>query len=85
MLSEIHHNLAVAVFCGDIAGGLSKSKQGVLVSHSLHVTPHGTSGFGDAAVSVQLSSHVLFLVCQLKSDPLMLFYLFFLTNQLQFL
>lgn len=77
ILSEIRHNLAVAVFCGDIVGGLGKSKQGVLVSHSLHVTPHGTSGFGDGAMSVQLSSHVLFPICRLKSDPLMLFYLFF--------
>lgn len=77
MLNAIHNNLAVVLFCGDIAGGLGISKQGVVVSHSLHVTPYGTSGFGDGAMSVQLSSHVLFLVCQLKSDPLMLFYLFF--------
>lgn len=58
-----------------------------MVSHSLHVTPYGTSGFGDGAMSVQLSSHVLFRVCRLKSDLPMLFYhlLIFLSSQLQFL
>lgn len=77
MLSEIHHNLAVVLFCGDIVDGLGISKQGVVVSHSWQVTPYGTSGFGDGAMSVLLSSHVLFLVCWLKSDSLLLFYLFF--------
>lgn len=77
ILSEIHHNLAVVLFCGNILGSLGISKQGLVVSHSWHVYPCGTSGFGDGAMSVQLSSHLLFLVCWLKSDPLMLFYLFF--------
>lgn len=87
MLSKTHPNLAVVLFCGDIVGGLGIPKPGVVVSHSLHVIPYGTSGFGGGTTSVQLSSHVLFLVCRLKSDLLMLFYhlLIFLTNQLQFL
>lgn len=87
MLSKMHHNLAVVLFCGDIAGGLGISKQQVVISHSLHVTPYGTSGFGDGAMSVQLSFHMLFRVCRLKSDLLMLFYhlLIFLASQLQFL
>lgn len=52
MLSEIHHNLAVILFCGNIAGSPGISKQQVVISHSLHVTPYGTSGFGDGVMSV---------------------------------
>lgn len=51
MLSKIHNNLALMPFCGDIGrGGLGISKQWVVVSHSLHVTPYGISGFGDTGM-----------------------------------
>lgn len=65
-LSEIHHNLAVILFCGGVAGGPGVSKQWVLVSHSLHVTPYGTSGLGDGAVSVQPSLTCRFLFVSLS-------------------
>lgn len=74
-------------FCGDTGEVCDTSKQWMVVSHSLQVTTYGISGFGDSGMWVQHSSYMLFIVCQLKSDPLMLFchLLTFLTKQFQFL